>query len=136
MRIAVLFIGIMLVVTGLVVAIVSAIFGPKHTTCGFVGIAICLPPALGTLVLTRWLTARHPFGMLIGLAVGTVARLFIVLVIAAGVFLATRQEPGSPLAEPLTFWLWVLFVYLVALITETALLVRPIDRANRTEAGG
>ncbi len=127
MRAVGVLVAVSLLAAALSVGPMAALFGRQHLACGFVSFGLAMPPAVLTLWLTRWLARRSPYGALLGFAIGPVVRLPVVLGAAAAVFLLARDgvEWGSDFAHPLTFWLWVLFAYLVTLLTETALLARP-----------
>lgn len=135
----------LLVLAGTVAAVAVAVVGPVglafgagHWWCGAVGFCIALMPAVATLWLTLWFMRQSPYGMLLGLAVGTAVRLAATLGIAFAVFAAARSdgEWAAVLGHPLRFWLWVLVGYLAAMTVETVLLVRAAPPHGRLETGG
>jgi DNA-binding transcriptional LysR family regulator len=113
-------------------AAVGSASGWVHLAAAGVAVGLCVPPAFGTFWLTRWLAARHPLGMVIGMAVGVAARLFVAFAGGAVVFVLT-----GPFREmTLGYWLWLLFAYLTTLSAETALLARHALPAAGGPPGG
>ena len=119
--------GVLVAVTLAAAAVVAGplglLFGPGHWWCGLAAVAAVLPPAVGTLMLTRWWASKSPFGGLFGMAVGVPVRVLAAMAAGAAVFFAARAGGDvADLGHPLKFWLWVLGVYLVTLVAETVLL--------------
>ena len=111
-----------LALPGVVVLLAAVPFwlaaGPVHLLSAGVAVALCVPPAVGTFWLTRWLAGRHPLGGVIGMAVGLAARVVVAVGGGAAAYLVAPdlRETG------ISFWLWLLSAYLLALLAETALL--------------
>jgi hypothetical protein len=105
--------------------------GEYQWLCAAVAVALVVPPGLVTLILAERLAKASLFGPILALAVGTVIRLGAGFGGAAAVFFLNRQtfEP-----DPLSFFGWVLGVYLVTLATETALLAQ-FSSPARGQAG-
>jgi hypothetical protein len=96
-----------------------------------VAVGLCVPAAFGTFWLTRWLAARHPLGGVIGMLLGTMARLVIAIGGGMAVYFLTDAVRGAGLG----FWFWLLFTYLAALVAETVLLVRLTPTRGGTADG-
>ena len=94
--------------------------GPKQVIPAGIAIALTVPAAFSTFWLTRWMSAHHPLGGVIGMLVGVVLRIGVAFGGGAAVFLLS---PGFQ-EMALSYWLWLLFAYLATLLTETALLVK------------
>ncbi len=114
-----------LVLSGVIVLLaalpVGFVGGPVQWLAAAVAAGLCVPTAVGTFWLSRWLAARHPLGGVIGMLVGTIGRLVVALGGGAAVFFLS----GAFADAKVGFWLWLLFAYLATLLAETALLVRP-----------
>lgn len=95
--------------------------GEYQWLCAGVALALVVPPGLVTLILAERLAKTSVFGPLLALAVGTALRLAVGFGGAVVVFLISKPTFH---ADPLTYFGWVLGVYLVTLVIETALLAR------------
>ena len=95
--------------------------GEYQWLCAGVALALVVPPGLVTLILAERLAKTSAFGPLLALAVGTALRLAVGFGGAVVVFLVSKPTFH---ADPLAYFGWVLGVYLVTLVVETALLAR------------
>ena len=93
--------------------------GEYQWLCAGVAVVLVVPPGLVTLVLAERLAKASLFGPLIALAVGTAVRVAVGFGGSALVFFLS--EPTFH-ADPVSYFGWVLAVYLTTLITETVLL--------------
>jgi hypothetical protein len=93
--------------------------GDYQWLCAGVAVALVVPPGLVTLVMADRLSRTSIFGPLLALAVGTAVRLVVGFGGAVFVFLASKPTFH---ADPISFFGWVLGIYLTTLVTETALL--------------
>lgn len=82
-----------------------------------VAMAMCLLPAVFTLVLANWACSQSPDQQLLLILGGGGVRMLAVL--SVGLLLST----SVPYFQPLAFWIWVLVFYLYILGLEVALLV-------------
>lgn len=119
------------VVVAAVVAIPLGLWrgGEYQWLCAGVAVGLVVPPGLATLVLAERMSRAFLFGPLLAVSVGTALRLAIGFGGAVVVFFACKPTFHS---APLVYWGWVLGVYLVTLVTETALLagMRPSSKAS------
>lgn len=121
------------VVVAVVGGIAGLVAGPAHWLAAAVAIGLCVVPAFGTLWLTTFLTARSPFGGLIGMTVGVFARMLVAVGGGMAVFFGTGAFDDAKLG----YWLWILSTYLVTLVAETALIAgRPTQVAGATGGKG
>jgi hypothetical protein len=92
--------------------------GPYQWLCAAVAVGLTVPPGLIALVLADRLR-DSPAARVLAVVGGTFVR--VVLGFGGGglVFLAAGPTFRT---DPISFWLWVLFAYLVALAVETSLL--------------
>ncbi len=103
------------------------VWGTPALVVSALAAVLCLIPCAGTLIWANWAVERSPlsqFAMVLG---GTGARMFFVL----GGGLALNLL--FPSLRQLSFWIWVLFFYLLTLASEMTLLVsgRPASVATR-----
>lgn len=107
---------------GLVVAgPVGALTESRQWVFAAVAFGLCVPLGLATFVLVEYLGARSPYGRLLGLMLGTAARL--VVGFGGGAAWLYLAGPGDGPGK-VAFLLWLLFAYLAALVTETVTLAR------------
>lgn len=102
--------------------------GDYQWLCAGVAVVLVVPPGLVTLVLADKLARTSVLGPLLALAVGTALRLAVGFGGAVVVFLVSKPTFH---AQPLTYFGWVLGLYLVTLVTETAILARVKPDAPR-----
>ncbi len=128
-----------MILVGVPVALVLLVAGPLglwrgeyQWRCALIALALVVPPGLITLILSDRLAKTSLFGPILALAVGTLIRVGVGFGGAAVVFLLNRAtfEP-----DPLSFFGWVIGVYLVSLATETALLARANPTTAHKQAG-
>jgi hypothetical protein len=109
---------------GLVVFVVVPLAltrGHHHWLCAAVAFALTATPGLITLVATDRLAKHSPMGRVVALVLGPVVRLAVGFGGAAIVFYAAGDTFRK---DPLSYWGWLLGVYLVTLVVETVLLGR------------
>ena len=113
--------------------IAGLIAGPTHWLAAASAVVLCVLPAFGTFWLTTFLTARTPFGGLIGMTVGVAVRVLFAVGGGMAVFFGTGAFDDAKLG----FWLWILSTYLATLVAETALIAgRPAAVAGTTGGKG
>jgi hypothetical protein len=134
MRRAAILLGVPVALAALVAWPLAEAFGPFQWRCAAVAAALVVPPGLVTLVLSERLSRSKSFGPLgsfVALAVGTAVRLFVGFGGAVAVFFLARPTFH---ADPLSYFGWLLGVYLTTLVTETVLLARPSQRGAADSA--
>jgi len=95
--------------------------GEYQWLCAGVAMGLVIPPGILTLILADRLARTSIFGPLLALALGTAVRLVVGFGGAVVVFLVSKPTFHS---DPISFFGWLLGVYLTTLVTETALLAR------------
>jgi len=95
-----------------------------------VALALCLAPMAGTLLWVSYAHRRTTDLQMMAVLGGTGLRMFVVL--GAGLIL-THAVPVF-IEQQMTFWLWVLGVYLATLSLEIVVLVRHQATAAATAA--
>jgi len=95
--------------------------GSYQWLCAAVAVGLVLPPGLGTLLLTERMKRKSPYGQLGALVMGTVGRLLIGFGGAVLVFVLSQPTFHG---DAISFWMWILGVYLTTLVVETVLLAR------------
>lgn len=93
--------------------------GAYQWLCAAVAVGLTVPPGLVTLVLAERLGKANPASRVLAVVVGTFVRLAAGFVGGVLVFLAAGPTFR---ADPVSFWLWVLGLYLTTLVLETTLL--------------
>jgi hypothetical protein len=93
--------------------------GPYQWLCAAVAVALTVTPGVIALALAERLGRGTPAARVLAVVVGTVVRLGVGFGGGVVVFLAAGPTFRS---DPISFWLWVLFAYLVTLVIETLLL--------------
>jgi hypothetical protein len=107
--------------------------GPYQWLCAAVALGLTVLPGVLTLVAAERLGRGTPAARVLAVVGGTLVR--VVLGFGGGVVVFLAAGPTFR-ADPISFWLWVLSAYLVALMTETSLLAgrRAADGSrSRTE---
>lgn len=126
----------MLAAPGVVVAVAGGIAGlvagPAYWLAAAAAIGLCVVPAFGTFWLSTFLTARSPFGGLIGMTVGVAVRIVVAVGGGMAVYFGTAAFEDAKLG----FWLWILSTYLATLVAETALIAGRSPPAIRGTQGG
>lgn len=99
--------------------IAAAADGPDHWLPSGVAALLCLLPALGTLAAAGWSERRTPVEAVGFILVAPIIRLLVGLVggVMLGVLVPALRE------NPARFAFWGAGLYLVVLVTETALLL-------------
>lgn len=95
--------------------------GEYQWLCAAVAVALTVPPGLVTLLLADRLATGSPYGRVLAVFVGTFVRMGVGFV--GGVLVFVAAGPTFR-ADPVSFWLWVLGLYLTTLVLETGLLAR------------
>lgn len=112
-------VGITVAVWGLAALAAVAWDGPSHWLPSIVAAALCLAPAVVTMLAVRWTEGRPPVE---SIGIVLIAPLFrLVTVLGVGLIL-WRLVPALREA-PVRFGAWILLFYLLTLVTETALLL-------------
>jgi hypothetical protein len=108
----------------LLLALPARMLGGGDAALIFSGTAflLCLAPAVGTLVWASYGLEKHPEQQLTIILGGTGLRMFFVLGVA---LLISRVVPYYQ--EQISFWIWVLVLYMSTLALEMGLLlgIRP-----------
>lgn len=132
-RRATILLGIPVVLAALVAVPLGFARGEYQWLCAAIAVGLIVPPGLITLILAEKLARVSMFGPLMALAVGTAVRLVFGFGGAVAVFLLNKPTFET---DPKSFLGWVLGVYLLTLITETALLAksatpsRPVSQSS------
>jgi hypothetical protein len=95
--------------------------GSYQWLCAGVAVGLVVPPGLVTLLVAERMKRGSPYGQLGAMVLGTVGRLLIGFGGAVLVFVLSKPAFHD---DPLSFWVWVLGVYLTTLVVETMLLAR------------
>jgi len=103
--------------------------GEYGALCVAVAGAVCIIPALLSLMLTLWAKGRSGADQLMSMAGGMALRMGVALVAGIAIFKAVPQFQESR-ERGLVYWLAVLICYVGTLAWETFLTAR----ANRTAA--
>lgn len=120
-RRAALLLGVPILVAALVAVPLGMWRGSYQWLCAAVAVALVIPPGLVTLVMAERLGKSSAYGRVAAMFLGTFVRLLVGFGGAVVVFLLAR-----PTFQPdaMSFWAWVLGVYLTTLLVETVLLAR------------
>jgi hypothetical protein len=95
-----------------------ALWGEVVALASAVAMAVCVVPALVTLLLSEWALTWSPQTQVTAILGGTGIRVFVV----AGVSFALYQRVEW-LGDASGFWTWVLIFYFVTLALEVALIL-------------
>jgi len=101
--------------------------GPYQWLCAAVAIALVVPPGLITLLVTERMQKGSPYGQIAALVIGTFGRIIVGFGGAVLVFVLARPRFHG---DAISFWMWVLGVYLTTLAVETVLLARSNARIS------
>ena len=123
-RRAAILLGVPVLLAALVAVPLGLWRGEYQWLCAGVAVALVVPPGLVTLVSAHRLSRTSIFGPLMALAVGTAVRVAVGFGGSAVVFLLSKPTFHG---DPISFWGWVLGVYLTTLVTETVLLAGKPD---------
>lgn len=99
---------------------VVALDGPAHWMPAIAGALLCLVPAAGTLVLADLIGSHAPEFRPTVILMGSMVR----LVVAGGGVLLLSGVLGWSGAAITRFSAWVVYFYLITLVTESVLLIR------------
>jgi len=116
------------ILVGLIAVLVGSLFGPMHWLAAGIAIGLMFPTAFGTLWIARSLAARHPLGSVMGMMIGTLGRLIIGFGGGSGIFFINDVFRDVQVG----YWIWLLAIYVIVLVVETALLAKPIRTVNET----
>jgi membrane protease YdiL (CAAX protease family) len=122
-----LLIGIAVVTWAAAAGIAAAVDGPANWLPSAVGMAVCLVPAIGTMIALQATQDRGPVEA-IGLVLAAPLIRLVAVCLVGG--LLWQVVPAFK-AEPVRFWAWVLGFYLVTLVAETGLLLAKTGRTRR-----
>lgn len=117
--------GVPIVLAVLVAVPLGLWRGEYQWLCAAIAVGLVVPPGLLTLILADKLGRMSVFGPLLALAIGTALRLAVGFGGAVVVFLLGKPTFG---ADPMSYFGWLLGVYLVTLATETTLLAKSVTR--------
>jgi hypothetical protein len=120
-RRAAILVGVPVVFAALVAVPLGLWRGPHQWLCAGVALALTVPPGVATLLLAERLGKASAYGRVVALFLGTFVRLAVGFGGAALVFFAAGDTFR---ADPVSFWGWILGVYLATLAAETAILGR------------
>lgn len=120
-RRAAILLGLPLALVVLVAVPLGLWRGEYQWLCAGVSVGLVIPPGVITLILADRFARTSLFGPLLALAIGTAVRLVVGFGGAVVVFLVSKPTFHS---DPISFFGWLLGVYLTTLITETVLLAR------------
>jgi hypothetical protein len=120
-RRALLLVGLPVGLAALVAVPLGLERGSYQWLCAAVAVALTVLPGLITLVLAERLGRGTPAARVLAVFLGTAIRLAIGF--GGGVVVFFASGPTFR-ADPISFWLWVLGLYLVTLVVETSLLGR------------
>ena len=120
-RQAAILLGLPILIVGLVATPLGLLRGSYQWLCAGVAVGLTVPAGLVTLLATAWLKKTSPFGRVIAVFLGT----FVRLVVGFGGGLLVFFASGPTFrVDPVSFWLWLMGVYLITLAVEMVLLVR------------
>lgn len=118
---AAILLGVPVVAVAAVAGPVGFVAGPYQWLCAAVATALVVPPGVVTLLVAERLAKVSVVGPLMALVVGTAIRLAVGYGGAVLVFFLARPTFH---ADPLSYFAWVLGLYLTTLIVETILLAQ------------
>lgn len=95
--------------------------GPYQWLCAAVAVGLVVPPGLITLFVAERMGKSSAYGRVGAVFLGTAVRLLVGYGGGALVFLLAKPTFHG---DPISYWLWVLGVYLTTLIVETVLLAK------------
>ncbi|MCI0703959.1 MAG: hypothetical protein L0241_23110 [Planctomycetia bacterium] len=116
---AAILLGVPVLVAALAVVPLGLWRGEYQWLCAAVAVGLIVPPGLVTLIVADRFGKSSAYGRVAAVFVGTFVRLVVGFGGAVLVFQLNKQTFQS---DAISFWLWVLGVYLVTLVVETALL--------------
>jgi hypothetical protein len=120
-RQAVILLGLPILIVGLVATPLGLLRGSYQWLCAGVAVGLTVPAGLVTLLATGWLSKTSPYGRVLAVFLGT----FVRLVVGFGGGLLVFFASGPTFrVDPVSFWLWLMGVYLITLAVEMVLLVR------------
>lgn len=101
--------------------------GAYQWLCAATAVALTVTPAIITFLIAERMATGSAVGRVAVLVLGPVVRLFIGFGGATAVFFGAGETFRT---DPISYWGWVLGLYLITLIVETALLGRQELVAN------
>lgn len=128
MRRAAILLVVPVVLAALVAVPLGLWRGEYQWLCAAVAVVLVVPPGVATLVVSERISRNSLYGPLLALVLGTFGRIAIGFGGAALVFFASKPTFH---ADPVSYWGWVLGLYLTTLVVETVLLAR--NRVGGTE---
>ena len=121
MRRAAVLLGVPILLAAAVAIPLGLWRGSHHWACAAIAVALVVPPGLVTLIVAERMRSGSPYGQVAALLLGTFGRLLVGFGGAVLVFVLSRPTFHG---DAISFWMWILGVYLLTLITETVLLTR------------
>ncbi len=118
---ALLLVGVTLGLAAAVAVPLGLWRGSYQWLCAAVAAALTVVPGVVALLLAERLGHGTPAARVLAVVLGTVVRLGVGFGGGVVVFLAAGPTFRS---DPISFWLWLLGLYLTALVVETVLLGR------------
>jgi hypothetical protein len=115
--------GVPLAVAGLLAIPLSLWRGDLQWLCAGVAVALVVPPGLVTLILAIKLSKSWVLGPHLALTLGTLVRLLVSIGGAVVVYATAKSSFNN---DAISFFAWLLGVYLVSLVTEIALLANVV----------
>jgi hypothetical protein len=119
---AAILLGLPVALAVLVAVPLGLVRGEYQWLCAAVAVGVVVPPGVLTLYASERLFRSSLLGPLLALVVGTFGRLLLGYGGAALIFFASKPTFH---ADPISYWAWVLGLYLATLAVETALLAKP-----------
>jgi hypothetical protein len=101
--------------------------GEYQWLCAAAALGLVIPPGVATLVIVERMRKGSAYAQVAALVVGTFARLFVGFGGAVVVFVVSKPTFHD---DAISFWMWVLGVYLTTLVVETVLLAGRMPAAT------
>jgi len=122
-RRAAILLGVPVLAAVLAALPLSAWRGEYQLLCAAVAVALVVPPGVVTLIVADRFGKSSAYGRVGAVFVGTFVRLLVGFGGAVLVFMLNKPTFH---ADAISFWLWVLGIYLTTLVVETVLLAKPV----------
>ncbi len=127
-RRAAILLGVPVVAAAAVAGPVGLVAGSYQWLCAAVATAWIVPPGVVTLLVAERLAKASVVGPLLALVLGTAIRLVVGYGGAVLIFFGARPTFHT---DPLSYFAWVLGLYLITLIVETILLAQGTGAASQ-----
>jgi hypothetical protein len=119
MRRGAILLGVPMLVASLAAGPLSLWRGDYQLLCAVVAVGLVVPPGVVTLLVADRFGKSSAYGRVGAVFLGTFVRLVVGFGGAVLVFQINKQTFQS---DAISFWLWILGVYLTTLVVETVLL--------------